>query len=186
MNGLNDHHDGPRDSGQKGSVDGDTQRQNGDAAENGDAMDLDQIEDYEKPLAENPILMTEDSSSDPKFREKMLELAMENWGAPAFWLARTAVCAAVAQGKSQALVVDIGASHITVTPVHDGMILKKGEPTSPSPPSERPRPDFKLLTRAAPTQASSAPPSAGTSSPLKSAPSSASPPATPLRAPQSP
>ena len=122
-NGLNDSNDRKK-LGQKPSGDGD--QQNGDEETNGDAMDLDELDDAEKPLGENPILMTEGSINAPKAREKMLELAMESWGVPAFWLARTAVCAAFAQGKSQALVVDVGASHITVTPVHDGLILKKG------------------------------------------------------------
>ena len=31
------------------------------------------------------------------------------------------------QGKSSALVIDIGASMVSVTPVHDGMVLKKGK-----------------------------------------------------------
>ena len=30
-------------------------------------------------------------------------------------------------GKSSALVVDIGASVLSVTPVHDGLMLKKGQ-----------------------------------------------------------
>ena len=36
-----------------------------------------------------------------------------------------------AAGKATALVVDIGASNISVTPVHDGLILKKGVARSP-------------------------------------------------------
>jgi actin-related protein len=31
-----------------------------------------------------------------------------------------------AGGKASALVVDVGASNISITPVHDGLILKKG------------------------------------------------------------
>ena len=36
-----------------------------------------------------------------------------------------------AAGKSSALVIDIGASNISVTPVHDGMVLKRGIQHSP-------------------------------------------------------
>ena len=36
-----------------------------------------------------------------------------------------------AAGKSSALVVDLGASSISITPVHDGLILKKGVARSP-------------------------------------------------------
>lgn len=36
-----------------------------------------------------------------------------------------------ASGKASALVVDIGASNISITPVHDGMILKRGVQHSP-------------------------------------------------------
>lgn len=40
-------------------------------------------------------------------------------------------CFRFAAGKASALVVDIGASNISVTPVHDGMILKRGVQHSP-------------------------------------------------------
>lgn len=35
-------------------------------------------------------------------------------------------------GKASALVIDIGASNLSVTPVHDGLILKKGQLQAPS------------------------------------------------------
>lgn len=41
------------------------------------------------------------------------------------------VFSSFASGKASALVVDIGASNISVTPVHDGMILKRGVQHSP-------------------------------------------------------
>ncbi|KAK7748316.1 Actin-related protein 4 [Diatrype stigma] len=83
------------------------------------------IEDAEKPLAENPLLMTEPPWNPTKAREKSIELAMESWGCPAFWLSRTPVCAAFAAGKATALVVDVGGAGTSVTAVHDGMILKR-------------------------------------------------------------
>ena len=89
------------------------------------------VESNEKPLEENPLLMTEPSWNTGKNREKAIEIAMENWGCPAFWLARNGVCAAFAAGKPSALVIDLGASSISVTPVHDGLILRKGVTRSP-------------------------------------------------------
>lgn len=56
--------------------------------------DMTGIETNEKPLEENPLLMTEPGWNAGKNREKAIEIAMENWGCPAFWLARNGVCAA--------------------------------------------------------------------------------------------
>ena len=83
------------------------------------------IEGAEKPLAENPLLMTEPPWNPTKAREKAIEIAMESWGCPAFWLSRTPVCAAFAAGKATALVIDVGGSGTSVTAVHDGMVLKR-------------------------------------------------------------
>ncbi|KAL8952659.1 MAG: hypothetical protein Q9222_001427 [Ikaeria aurantiellina] len=52
------------------------------------------IETQERPLEENPLLMTETGWNTGKGREKPIEIAMENWGAPAFWLARSGVLSA--------------------------------------------------------------------------------------------
>ncbi|KAL9118067.1 MAG: hypothetical protein Q9187_005392 [Circinaria calcarea] len=89
------------------------------------------VEELEKPLEENPLLMTETGWNSGKGRERGIEIAMENWGCPAYWLARNGVLAAFAAGKPSALVVDLGASSISITPVHDGLILKKGVMRSP-------------------------------------------------------
>ncbi|MCJ1474134.1 NuA4 histone acetyltransferase subunit [Lambiella insularis] len=93
--------------------------------------DMTAAESQEKPLEENPLLMTETGWNAGKGREKGIEIAMENWGCPAFWLARSGVCAAFAAGKPSALVIDVGASSISVTPVHDGTILRKGVVRTP-------------------------------------------------------
>ncbi|KAJ5724888.1 Actin-related protein 4 [Penicillium malachiteum] len=90
-----------------------------------------EVETEEKPLADSPLLMTEPGWNPAKAREKTIEIAMEKWGTPAFYLARNGVLAAFASGKASALVVDIGASNISITPVHDGMILKRGVQHSP-------------------------------------------------------
>ncbi|KAI0881458.1 Actin/actin-like protein [Annulohypoxylon maeteangense] len=92
---------------------------------------MEDAEEQEKPLAENPLLMTEAPWNVGKSREKAIEIAMENWGCPAFWLSRTPVCAAFAAGKASALVLDVGGANTSVTAVHDGMILKRSIQKSP-------------------------------------------------------
>lgn len=102
---------------------------------NTEDKDLDQemegVEESERSLEENPLLLTETAWNSVKNREKAIEIAMESWGCPAFWLARNSVLAAFAAGKASALVVDIGATNISITPIHDGLILKKGIQRSP-------------------------------------------------------
>ncbi|KAI0391462.1 chromatin remodeling and histone acetyltransferase complexes subunit putative [Xylariaceae sp. FL0594] len=97
----------------------------------GDVAMEDVIENQEKPLAENPLHMTEAPWNSSKAREKSIEIAMENWGCPAFWMSRTPVCAAFAAGKASALVIDVGGTNTSVTAVHDGMILKRSIQKSP-------------------------------------------------------
>ncbi|KAI1821586.1 chromatin remodeling and histone acetyltransferase complexes subunit putative [Xylaria intraflava] len=92
---------------------------------------MEDIENQEKPLTENPLLLTEAPWNTGKAREKALEIAMENWGCPAFWMSRTPVCAAFAAGKASALVVDVGGTNTSVTAIHDGMILKRSIQKSP-------------------------------------------------------
>lgn len=106
---------------------------NGSKAADGEgdvAMD-DTVDNAEKPMAENPVLITEAAWNSGKAREKAIEIAMESWGTPAFWLARTPVAAAFAGGKASALVIDIGATNTSVVVVHDGMILKRSIQRSP-------------------------------------------------------
>jgi actin-related protein 4 len=94
-------------------------------------VEMEGMEDNEKSLEENPLLMTETAWNPAKSRERAIEIAMESWGCPAFWLSRNSVLAAFAAGKASALVVDVGATSISVTPVHDGLIMKKGIQRSP-------------------------------------------------------
>lgn len=77
-------------------------------------------------ISEHPLLMTEPAWNPPKNREKTMEVAFEDFNVPAFYLARSAVCSGFASGKASGLVVDVGASNVAVTPIHDGFILRKG------------------------------------------------------------
>ncbi|KAI5467323.1 actin-related protein, ARP4 class [Mariannaea sp. PMI_226] len=94
------------------------------------AMD-ETAEAAEKPLQESPLLMTEAPWNTPKSREKAIEIIMENWGCPAFWLSRTPVLAAFAAGKATSLVIDVGGANTSVTAIHDGMVLKRSIQKSP-------------------------------------------------------
>ncbi|KAI5791944.1 actin family [Geopyxis carbonaria] len=76
-------------------------------------------------MTEHPLLMTEPVWNTTKNREKTVEIAFEDFNVPAFYLARNAICAGFASGKSSCMMVDVGASNISVTPIHDGFILKK-------------------------------------------------------------
>ena len=99
--------------------------------EDAQAMEVESAENQENPLEENPLLMTEQAWNSTKNREKAIELVMEEWHCPAFWLARNPVLAAFASGKPSALVIDIGATTASVVPIHDGMVLRKGIQRSP-------------------------------------------------------
>ena len=82
-------------------------------------------------LSEHPLLVTEPVWNPPRNREKTIEVAFEDLDVPAFYLAKAAVCAGFAVGKSSALVIDAGAANIAVTPIHDGFVLRKGAVRSP-------------------------------------------------------
>lgn len=51
-------------------------------------------EEQEKALAEYPLLMSEPGWNPARARERTIELAMEDWGVPAFFLAKTGQLAA--------------------------------------------------------------------------------------------
>ncbi|KAI1870671.1 uncharacterized protein JN550_004817 [Neoarthrinium moseri] len=124
-NGLND-------PDTKAAADGEGDVAMEDAAAAAAVASGEATEDQEKPLAESPLLMTEAPWNSGKAREKAIEIAMENWGTPAFWLTRTPVAAAFAAGKASALVIDVGGANTSVTAVHDGMILKRSIQKSPA------------------------------------------------------
>ncbi|TVY68902.1 Actin-related protein [Lachnellula suecica] len=94
-------------------------------------MEIEDVEEGERTLGEHPLLMTETAWNTTKNREKAIEVAMESWGCPAFWLARNSVMAAFGAGKATALVIDVGACTSSVIAIHDGLILKKSVQKSP-------------------------------------------------------
>lgn len=62
---------------------------------NGDLdAEMEGLDEKERPLEEHPLLMTEPGWATGKAREKGIQIAMEEWGCPAFWLARSGVLVA--------------------------------------------------------------------------------------------
>ncbi|KAL2271231.1 hypothetical protein VTJ83DRAFT_602 [Remersonia thermophila] len=116
------------------AADGDGDVEMGDAAASGGDGEANEnaADALEKPLAENPLLVTEAPWNTPKAREKAIEMCMESWGCPAFWLSKTSVLAAFAAGKATALVIDVGGANASVAAVHDGMILKRSIQRAPT------------------------------------------------------
>ncbi|CAH7689432.1 actin family [Phakopsora pachyrhizi] len=82
-------------------------------------------------LTEHPLLVTEASWNSKENRERMIEMAFEQFDTPAYYSVDRAVMCAFASGKGTALVVDIGEELTTVTPVSDGFVLRKGIQKSP-------------------------------------------------------
>ncbi|KAF8232445.1 Actin/actin-like protein [Tricholoma matsutake] len=76
--------------------------------------------------SEHPILVTEPTWNTPAHRERMAEIMFEEFKVPAFYIANTGVLNAFAAGKGSALVVDVGQTMASITPVVDGFVLRKG------------------------------------------------------------
>ncbi|CAG7734518.1 unnamed protein product [Allacma fusca] len=79
----------------------------------------------------HPLLMSEPPWNPRNKREKLTEIFFEKYQVPAFFLAKTAVLAAFANGRSTGVVVDSGATHTSAIPVHDGYVLSQGIVKSP-------------------------------------------------------
>ncbi|RCI01538.1 NuA4 histone acetyltransferase subunit [Rhizopus stolonifer] len=75
---------------------------------------------------EHPLLCTEPAWNTKENREKMIQLALEKFDFPAFYLAPDAVMTAFSVGRATALVLDSGAGVTSAVPVYDGFVLKKG------------------------------------------------------------
>ncbi|KAF3936988.1 Actin-1 [Dactylella cylindrospora] len=81
--------------------------------------------------SEHPLLITEPIWNNLKNREKTTEIVFEDFNSPAYFLVKSAVCEAFANGKGSALVIDVGHAQTSVTPVHDGIALKKSSARTP-------------------------------------------------------
>jgi actin-related protein len=74
---------------------------------------------------DSPIILSEPDKTNLKFRKICLETIFENFNFPATALLHRSSASAFANGKSSALVVDIGASGTTITSVFDGFVIQK-------------------------------------------------------------
>jgi hypothetical protein len=74
---------------------------------------------------EHPILISEPAFNTKAQRQKLCELVFEKFNPPAFFVVKTPVLTAFASGRTNATVVDCGASHISVSAVHEGFSLTK-------------------------------------------------------------
>lgn len=79
----------------KNGLNTDPKEENGAEGGDGDGdVAMEGTEEQEKPMAEHPLLMTEPAWNPVKNREKSIEIAMEDWGVPAFWMGKTGMLAA--------------------------------------------------------------------------------------------
>ncbi|WFD35852.1 NuA4 histone acetyltransferase subunit [Malassezia cuniculi] len=79
-----------------------------------------------------PLLLSEPPTNPRDVRAAMAELAFEGLNVPAFYLANRSVLSAFASGRPSALVLDVGASHVSAVPVVDGFVLRKGIHSQPA------------------------------------------------------
>merc|ERR1719187_2982723 len=90
---------------------------------------------YEKCIKSDsqyhPILFSEANWNARGRRERLCELMFEKYQVPAFFLVKSAVLAAFANGRSTGLVLDSGATHTSAVPVHDGYVLQHAIVKSP-------------------------------------------------------
>lgn len=76
-------------------------------------------------LTSSPIILTEPNRLSPGFRKAVFETCFEKLNAPAALTLRKAVAASFSAGRGSAVVVDVGASHLSVCPVYDGFALQR-------------------------------------------------------------
>ena len=80
---------------------------------------------------QHPVLFSEAAWNQKARREKIVEIMFEKYNSPAFFMAKSPVLAAFANGRSTGIVVDSGATHTTAVPVHDGYCLQQAIVKSP-------------------------------------------------------
>ena len=79
----------------------------------------------------HPVLLSEPAWNERSKREKVTELMFEKFNVPAFFLCKTPVLSAFANGRSTGVILDSGATHTSAVPVHDGYVLRQGIVKSP-------------------------------------------------------
>jgi len=79
----------------------------------------------------HPVLCSEAAWNTRPKREKITELFFEKYQVPAFFLVKSPVLSAFANGRYNGIVVDSGASHTSAVPVVDGYVLQHAIIKSP-------------------------------------------------------
>ncbi|KAL3089937.1 hypothetical protein niasHS_006389 [Heterodera schachtii] len=80
---------------------------------------------------EHGVLFTEPPWNPKEKRQRLTELVFEKYGVPAYYLAKNAVLAAFASGRTAGLVIDSGSSHTSAVPVYDGYCITNSVVKSP-------------------------------------------------------
>ncbi|KAF8822635.1 actin like protein ALP2a [Cardiosporidium cionae] len=76
-------------------------------------------------LSEHPVLLSEPSKHSLHVRENMAEIMFEHFHVPALYLAKQAMLSSFSIGRDSGLIVDIGASGLTISPLVEGYVLQK-------------------------------------------------------------
>uniref|UniRef100_H2ZH18 Actin-like protein 6B n=1 Tax=Ciona savignyi TaxID=51511 RepID=H2ZH18_CIOSA len=79
----------------------------------------------------HPVLMSEPAWNERSKREKSSEIMFEKYNVPAFFLCKSPVLSAFANGRSTGVVLDSGATHTSAVAVHDGYVLQQRIVKSP-------------------------------------------------------
>ncbi|ODV64174.1 Arp4p [Ascoidea rubescens DSM 1968] len=79
----------------------------------------------DEDISDLPLLLTEPIWNSKKNKIKSMEIFLEYFKVPAFYLVKTPTCCSFASGRANSLVVDLGHDNCSVTPVIDGMCLTK-------------------------------------------------------------
>ncbi|PAV59628.1 hypothetical protein WR25_08212 [Diploscapter pachys] len=69
---------------------------------------------------EHPVLFTESAWNDKAKRERLTEIMFEKYQVPAYFLVKNAVLTAFANGRTNGLIIDSGATQTSAVPVYDG------------------------------------------------------------------
>ena len=77
-------------------------------------------------VRDHPLMLSEPTFTSNSDREKMVQMMFEKFDAPAIFLCKSSVLTAFSAGRSTACVVESGAGHTTVSPIHDGYVVTKG------------------------------------------------------------
>jgi actin-related protein len=75
---------------------------------------------------EYPLTIIEPTWNSKKNRAKLAELAFNTFSVPLLNIFKAPIATSYGLGKSTSLIIDIGASSVSVTPVVDGQIINKG------------------------------------------------------------